>query len=122
MAASTTLNVCPIALDFCISRGDTTPWTFTIQDSDGVAVDITGFSYLLTVDPSDVPIDALNNLFQLTGTLITPLSGIVQFEMSAVQADQTPSEYFYDLQQTDGTGKIRTITKGIFEFIQDVTK
>lgn len=118
----TLLNICPVDIDLCISRGDTTPWTFTVKDSAGVVIDITGFSYLMTVDPSDEPTDAVNNLFALTGTLTDPTNGVVQFELTALQADQTPSVYFFDLQQTDGTGKIRTIAKGEFEFKQDITK
>lgn len=119
---TTCLNICPVEINLCISRGDTAPWTFTIQDSAGAAIDITGNSYLLTVDPSDEPVDNTNNLFALTGTLTDPTNGVVQFEMSAVQADQTPQEYFFDLQQTDTAAKIRTIAKGVFEFKQDITK
>ena len=116
------LNICPEAIDICISRGDTVPWTFTIKDSSGTAVDITGFSFLLTVDPSDEPADALSNLFQLTGTITDAVNGVVQFQMSAGQADQTPAVYYYDLQMTDGLAAIRTVAKGEFEFKQDITK
>lgn len=119
---ATLLNICPVDIDLCISRGDTTPWTFTVQDSAGAAVNITGFTYVLTVDPSDEPTDAVNNLFALTGTITDGPNGIVEFELSAVQADQTPSVYFFDLQQTDGSGKLRTIAKGEFEFKQDISK
>ncbi len=118
----TLLNICPVAIDLCISRGDTTPWTFTILNSAGAAINITGFSFLLTVDPSDEPTSSANNLFQLTGTITDAANGVVQFELSAVQADQTPSVYFFDLQQTDGAGKLRTIAKGEYEFKQDITK
>ena len=118
---ATLLNICPVEIDLCISRGDTTPWTFTIK-SNGAPVPITGFSYLLTVDPSDEPADAVNNLFSLTGTITDGPNGVVEFELSAVQADQTPDVYFFDLQQTDGASKLRTIAKGEFEFKQDITK
>ena len=117
------LNICPEEIDVCISRGDTTPFTFTIKDgTPPAAIDITGFSYVLTVDPSDEPSGAGNNRFALTGTLTFPLVGIVSFEMNATQADQTPDTYFFDLQQTDGAGKLRTVVKGEFEFKQDISK
>ena len=116
------LNICPEEIDICISRGDTVPWTFTVRDSAGSPVDITGFSFLLTVDPSDEPGSSTNNLFSLSGTITDALNGVVQFSMTAGQADQTPNEYFYDLQMTDGTAAIRTIAKGVFEFKQDITK
>lgn len=118
----TLLNVCPATIDLCITRGDTTPWTYTVKDAAGVVVDITGFTYLLTVDPSDEPADAVNNLFQLTGTVPVGTDGVVQFGLSLVQSDQTPDQYFYDVQQTDTAAKIRTIVVGGFEFKQDLTK
>ena len=116
------LNVCPVAIDLCITRGDTTPWTFTVKDSAGAVVDITGFTYLLTVDPSDEPTGSGNNLFQLTGTVAVGTDGVVQFQLSVSLSNQTPDEYFYDLQQTDGALKVRTIANGGFEFKQDITK
>lgn len=118
------LNVCPNDLDICVSRGDTQPWTFTIKDDQvpPVVVNITGFSYRLTVDPSDEPVDSANNLFTLTGTITDGPNGVVQFAMTSIQSDQTPDVYFYDLEQTDGATDIRTISKGEFEFKQDISK
>ncbi len=117
------LNICPVEIDLCISRGDTTAWTFTIRSgTPAVAVDITGFSYVLTVDPNSEPTDALGNLFALTGTITDAVNGVVEFSLSAAQADQTPAEYFFDLQQTDGSSNLRTIAKGKFEFRQDISK
>ena len=117
------LNICPDEIDLCISRGDTTPWTLTMEDDavPPVPVPITGFSYLLTVDPSDEPVGSGNNLFQLTGTVTDGPNGVVQFALNASQADNL-GEFFYDLQQTDGAGNIRTVAKGGFEFKQDITK
>lgn len=121
--AAVILNLCAAEVDLCFQRGDTEPWTFTIKDkTTDTAIDITGFSFLLTVDPSDEPTDAVNNLFQLTGTITDGPGGIVQFVMSATNADQTPAEYFFDLQQTDAGAAIRTIAKGVYEFKQDITK
>lgn len=117
----TSLNLCPSPIDICVTRGDTVAWAFAIKSSSGTAVDITGFSYLLTVDPERHPTASTNNVFQLTGTVTDAVGGVVQFEMSAVQADQSGMFYF-DLQQTDSGGSIRTIAKGSFEFRQDITK
>ena len=115
------LDVCPIDVDLCFTRGDSVLWTFQIK-SEGVPVNITGFSFLLTVDPSPEPTGSGTNLFQLTGSVITPLSGIVQFGMTPTQANQVPNEYYFDLQMTDGGGKIRTVAKGKFTIEQDITK
>lgn len=103
-------------------RGDTFPFSFRIKDSNGAAVDITGFSFKLSVDTNEEPTDETSQLFKLTGTVTDGPNGIVQFTLSAVQADQTPSTYYFDLEQTDLVAKIRTVAKGEWNVIQDVTK
>ena len=113
---------CAIGPAICRYRGDTYPWTFTIKESDGAVINITGFGFRLTVDPDEDPADAANNLFELTGIVTDGPNGIVQFGMDATEADQVPDSYFYDLEWVDTDSKIRTIAKSIFEFKQDVSK
>lgn len=104
-------------------RGDTFPDRFAIKkESDGLPLDITGYSFLLTVDPEKYPIDNSNNLFQITGVIVDAANGIVEFAPSAVQADQTPNVYYYDAQLTDQSGRIRTFDRGKYKIIQDITK
>ena len=102
-------------------RGDTFPFVFSIQDAAGAPIDITGFSFLLTVDPNPEPVDSSGNVFQLTGVVIDAANGKVQFAPSAVEADNV-GEFFHDLQQTDGGGAIRTVAQGPFNLTQDITK
>ena len=81
---ATLINVCPPTIDLCISRGDTAIWTFTVKTGSPLAVvDITGFTYLLTVDPSDEPTGSGNNLFQLTGVPFHPRLGDLASELQA---------------------------------------
>jgi hypothetical protein len=95
---------------------------FSIKDSAGAAVNISGFSFLLTVDPDANPTTDTNNLFELTGTIDDAPNGLVSFAPSAVEADQTPETYFYDIQMTDAGSAIRTIAKGKYVVTQDITK
>jgi hypothetical protein len=113
---------CPPTIDICRSRGDTYPFVFTIKDSSGVPIDITGFSFSLAVDPNPDPSTSANNLFVLAGTIIDGPNGRVQFSLSGAQSDQQPQTAYYDLQMTDGTGAKRTVAQGEFRFEQDVTK
>lgn len=102
-------------------RGDTAPDQFTVQ-RDGVAVDITGCTFKLTVNSEQNPVDITNQLFQLTGTITNAALGQVEFSPTALQADQLPGRYFYDVQMTDTGGGIRTATKGSYRFKEDITK
>lgn len=112
----------PVTINLCRARGDTFRDIFNIKDSNGNAVDVTGATFLLTVDPEEEPATSSNNLFQLNGTIEDAINGAVSFKPSAVQADQAPDVFFYDLQMTDSNGDIRTIAKGEYEFLQDITK
>lgn len=107
--------------DITRRRGDTRViiFRFTV---DGVAMDLSGCTFVMTVDPEKSPEDATNNIFQLTGTPGT--DGRVEFEMTEEQADITPGTYYYDVQITDADGKITTPEDscGRFKIIQDITK
>jgi len=111
----------PANIALCYTRGDSVTIPFIVKDKNGRVVDITGATFLLTVDPSTSPVGAGNNLFQLTATLVNPLSGSIEFPITDVQSDQIPAVYFYDIQMTDGGGK-RTIAKSTFEFLPHITQ
>lgn len=113
---------CPVGPAICRYRGDTYPWTFTIKDENDAVIDITSFTFKLTVDPNLSPRDATDNLFVLTGAVTDGPNGVVQFDLSAAQADQPGGIYYYDLEWVDTSSKIRTIAKSTFEFREDVTK
>ena len=102
-------------------RGDTAPITGTVNLND-LPLDVTGCTFVLTADPSKAPTDAANNLFALTGELVTPLTGAIKFPITAMQADQTPGTYYFDLQVTDAAGYKQTITLDKLIFKQDITK
>lgn len=103
-------------------RGDTYGETITITDSSGVAINITGYTFVLTVDPEMAPTSAANNLFSITGTILSAVAGTVEFAPSALQANQTPKTYYYDIQMTDASGRTRTIALDQWIVIQDISK
>ena len=113
-------------------RGDTAPDKFIILDEESTQVpkpplNITGFSYKLTVnterdpDPGAVP-PIGTELYSLVGVLTDPVNGTMEAAPTAIQANQLPDVYWYDVQQTDGAGKIKTIAKNKYIFDQDITK
>lgn len=113
----------PVTINISRTRGDTFPFVVTITDAAGDAINISGYSFLLSVDLVADPGDDSGQLFQLTGTLLDGgVNGQVEFEPSALQADQNPETYYHDIQMTDGSSKIRTIAKGTYVIDQDITK
>jgi len=113
------------ASDYIVGRGDSRAKGFKLTDESGTAVNITGFTFSLTVnthrnpDPG-VPIGT--ELFTVAGVIISPLGGTFSFAPTAANTDQLPDTYFYDIQMTDAGGGIQTIIKGRFVIIQDISK
>lgn len=103
-------------------RGDTYGNEFqVISETTGLAINISGYSFLMTVDPDDDPPGSGANVFQLTGTITDAANGLVEFAPNPTQADNLGS-FFYDVQMTDGSGRIRTILDGRYILVQDITK
>lgn len=104
-------------------RGDTYAEELEITSSTtGLVLDITGYSFVLTVDPEQFPSTSDNNLMSVTGSITDAVNGLVEFAPTALDADQTPGSYYYDIQMTDAAGRVRTIQEGRFIIIQDISK
>ena len=67
-------------------RGDTYADSITVKQS-GVAVDITGYSFILSVANSENPSTA-SYQYQITGTITDASGGVVEFAPNTSQADQ----------------------------------
>jgi hypothetical protein len=115
--------------EICWARGDTKPRVFTIRDSAGVALDISGSTFKMTVNTDKDPSVAVpgTELFSVAGTFVTDgTNGQVQFAPTPVGwADGLPSlptTVFYDIEETDGATAVDTLIKGKVKIIQDVSK
>ncbi len=115
----------------CIARkrGDTAPDRIEVKDPNdptgATALDITGFSFTLTINTEQDPDPAIpigTELVSIAGTITDAPNGIVEFLFSPPDADQVPDDYWYDIQQIDASGRKLTIAKNEYKFQQDVTK
>lgn len=106
----------------CWGRGDSDAKGFIIQDSAGVARDITGFTFKLTVNSEKDPTDQVNEQFSITGTITDATNGKVAFSPTTTDTDITAQTYFYDIEQIDSGGGKATLIKGKVLIVQDITK
>ncbi len=106
----------------CWARGDSDAKGFEVQDSDGVAIDITGFTFKLTVNSEKEPADQVNEQFTIVGVLTDATSGKVAFSPTTANTDIAPGTYYYDVEQTDSGGAIKTLVKAKAIIVQDITK
>lgn len=109
-------------MDIQRRRGDTCADEFTLT-LDGSAVDLTGCTFVLTVDRRAAPNDTSTNLYQVEGVVSDPYSGIITFSPTSQQVDRV-GFFYYDVEMTDAAGKKRTITPvgAKYVFYQDITK
>lgn len=113
-------------------RGDSYPFTITIKDKaqdPAVAIDITGYSFVFTVHSTKDPIDNNTRIFYVDGVIdpdqVTN-TGRVSFTPQVTDTETLSGDgkYFYDIEMTDASGNIRTITSygAKFTMKQDQTK
>lgn len=107
--------------DITRKRGDTYFEEFVVQVN-GSPLDVSGYEFLLTVDPEKAPVDATNNIFVLTGVILDGPNGRVGFAPDAMEADNV-GKYFYDIQMKEiSSGRFRTIVSAKWTMEQDITK
>lgn len=110
--------------ELTIYRGDSYPTTITLIDkTTQTPVDITGYSFLLTVDKNQDPESSDTNEFQVVGELdVDPTTGKVSFTPTEDNTNLSKGTYYFDIQMTDASGHKRTIHKNKFIITQDITK
>jgi hypothetical protein len=114
-------------VDMSIYRGDDKTWTITFVDSNGTAINITGYSVFFTVKPENTYVDSSSD----TGATISktvsvhsdPTHGVTSLSLVPLDtASLKPAKYRYDMQLKNGSGKILTFIAGNFEVLADVTR
>jgi hypothetical protein len=107
-----------VGIEIDRKRGDTAPDEITVP------FDNTGFSYILTINTQKNP-DAGGPIGAILVTSVGAIGGadgLVSFPFTPTDADQAIGKYWYDVQQTDPTGRIKTIAKNSYIYHQDITK
>lgn len=108
--------------NFTKFRGDDITINLAFKDADGVAQDITGWTTFMTIKSSidDPDVDAV---FQEDVTIHdSPADGLTHFTITDADSDALVGDYVYDIQYKDSTGLIKTVMKGTFTFVKDVTR
>lgn len=110
-----------------IYRGDNKTFTVSFTNN-SVPLDITGYTIFFTVKNQNVVdtsiLDTTDALIKKDITSHTdPTGGITEIEL--VPADTfslSPGTYSYDIQWKSSAGEIKTIIKGEFNVVSDVTR
>jgi hypothetical protein len=92
------------------TRGDTWSVVANVQKN-GVALDISGCSFVLTASDHENPNDGYTPAFSIVGTITDAVAGKVEFEWTATEADYETT-LWYDVKMIDAASKIFTLGKG----------
>ncbi|MGD9670176.1 MAG: hypothetical protein AB7U75_14260 [Hyphomicrobiaceae bacterium] len=74
------------------------------------------------VDELSNPPDGSTQIVEIAGTITNAAGGVVEFPWSALDADQAPGGYYYDIEMTDALSRVQTLTIGRYTFVQDISK
>ncbi len=102
-------------------RGDTKSIGMTLKDSDGAVIDVTGYTFSLSVNSDEEPLNTANELFTSVGTIVDGPNGKISFPVSVSDADNV-GEFFYDAQLIDTATEKLTFLRGSFLMTQDIGK
>lgn len=118
------------ALDIIIRQGATFgPQTLTVKGSDGLPINVTGYTFRGQVRKTA---DAATAAASLTFTLTDPTNGVVVFVISATATaaitcdpdseTEAASQYVWDCEMEDGSGVVTPLLYGIASVFREVTK
>ena len=99
-------------------RGDTKDLVLKLTQNKRV-FDLAGFSAVLSVINEENPTSGSYE-FQ-SNAVADEVAGTLTFPFISSDVDLV-GDFYYDIQLTDGAGKISTIRKGRMVFTQDITK
>ncbi len=108
-------------------RGDSYPLDLIIKNNAEELIDLTGYTFLMTIDSREEPDDDSTMIFEVIGVIdpdqVTN-KGKISFTPTQIQTAIDIKEYYYDVAITYGAGNIydKTIAKDIFEITQDISK
>ena len=105
-------------------RGDSFNLYLTIEDADGVAIDISGWSFFLTLKKcrGSETDDSNAAASSTTTSHLDAVNGKSLVSLTPSQTNNLLGLYQFDVQQKTDTGDIRTILSGSVTFLADVTR
>jgi hypothetical protein len=109
---------------FTWPRGDSLPLNFEFTDTEGIPVNITGWTIFFTLKKNRGDIDSAAILTRTIApaSLTDPVNGQTVFTIADTETDSLLGTYYWDAQLKTIDGLIYTIISGTITFLEDVTR
>lgn len=104
---TTPVTATPIRQDIVVYQGVDTVVQVTVTGSNGTALNVTGYSGVLTIKDRLLPTEGQPRISRTyVATLVTPASGIISFTIPGIDLKGLNLVgYYYDVFITSGTAK-----------------
>lgn len=113
----------PVAqVDFNIYQGDDYLHSFIWQDDQGTPIDLTGYSARLQVRRKASDTEFILEITDLDGITLGGVAGTVDIQIPGAETAKITKASVYDLELTDASGTVITLTAGNVCIFQEVTR
>ena len=106
-------------------KSDSPDYEITVKDSAGTVIDITGYTFYMTIKENIDDTDANAKVSKIVTSHTDATNGETTISLSSTDTNQTVSsstqKYVYDIRMKDTTGKVTTLLHGNFKIKQAVT-
>jgi len=105
-----------------VYRGDDKTFNFTFKNSNGAAINITDWTIFFTVKEHETDADDDAKIKKDVTSHTSPTGGLSTLSITDSDTNLTPKKYYYDFQYKKADGTIKTIVKGEFRVLTDITR
>lgn len=110
---------------FEMISGDTATITVTVDDGAGGVVDLTGatVTFAMSKDKPGSRFNATAKITKTVGdgvTLTDPTNGVMTVALDAADTDDLSGRYHYEIEVTDTSSNVATVTTGIITIKPDL--
>ena len=105
-----------------VFRGDSFPLVYVFKDkTTGLPINITGWSFKLTVSSEKDPADESTKKFSVDAMLVDAANGKFSF-LPTEGNNAEVGKFYFDIQYVNPSGHKRTIAKDVYTVTQDIGK
>ena len=106
-----------------IDQGATYSLALTYKDSNGTAINLTGYTAAMQIRTSYESSSTVISLTSSSGIVITAATGLLTINITSTQtAALTPGTYVYDLEITSGANVVTRLIQGSVMVSAEVTR
>lgn len=106
-------------------KGDSQDYNITVKDASDVAINITGYTFFMTIKENATDTDANAKVKKTVTSHTSPTTGVTKISLTGADTtlavSSSTQKYVYDIRMKDTSGNVTTLLNGVFKVLQPVT-